>query len=45
MVPELSDDTVSVEEKERIVDQWAQDYGMERGNLLNRAGDSLFERQ
>ena len=43
MVPELSDDTVSVEEKERIVDQWAQDYGMERGNLLNRAGDSLFD--
>ena len=43
MVPELSDDTVSTAEKERIVDQWAQDYGMERGNLLDRTGDSLFD--
>ncbi len=43
MVPELSDDTVSTAEKERIVDQWAQDYGMERGNLLDRSGDSLFD--
>lgn len=43
MVPELSDDTVSTAEKERIVDQWAEDYGMERGNLLDRSGDSLFD--
>ena len=43
MVPELSDDTISVAEKERIVDQWAQLYGMERGNLLDRNGDSLFD--
>ena len=26
MVPELSDDTVSTAEKERIVDQWAQPF-------------------
>ena len=43
MVPEQSDDTVSTAEKERIVDQWAEDYGMERGNLLDRSGDSLFD--
>ena len=43
MVPELSDDTISVAEKERIVDQWAQLYGMVRGNLLDRNGDSLFD--
>ena len=41
MVPELSDGAVPVTEKERIVDHWAQSYGMERGNL--RAGACLTE--
>ena len=43
MVPELSDDTVSVAKKEQIVNQWVELYHMERGNLLNRSGDSLFD--
>ena len=32
-----------VTEKERIVDHWAQSYGMERGNLLDLSGRSLFD--
>lgn len=43
MVPALSDPEVSVAEKEAIVDQWADYYGMERGNLLDTSGDSLFD--
>lgn len=43
MVPELSDGAVPVTEKERIVDHWAQSYGMERGNLLDLSGRSLFD--
>lgn len=43
MVPELSDPEVSVAEKEAIVDQWADHYGMERGNLLDTSGNSLFD--
>ena len=43
MVPELSSSEVSIAEKEQIVDQWASYYGMERGNLLNTAGVSLFD--
>lgn len=43
MVPELSSAEVSVEQKEQIVQRWADYYGMERGNLLDRAGHSLFD--
>ncbi len=43
MVSELSDTNISNTEKERIVQQWADYYGMERGNLLARNGDSLFD--
>ena len=43
MVPELSNAEVPVEQKEQIVQQWADYYGMERGNLLNASGDSLFD--
>ena len=43
MVPELSDPEVSVWEKEAIVEQWASSFGMERGNLLDTSGDSLFD--
>ena len=43
MVPELSDGAVPVTEKERIVDHWAQSYGMKRGNLLDLSGRSLFD--
>ena len=43
MVPELSDPEVPVAEKEAIVDQWADYFGMERGNLLDTSGSSLLD--
>lgn len=43
MMPELSDDTVSVADKQSLVDNWAQKYGMVRGNLLDTSGNSLFD--
>ena len=43
MMPKLSDPTVSTAEKEELVDRWAAAYGMERGNLLDRTGKSLFD--
>lgn len=43
MMPTLSDDTVPIAEKEKIVSDWAEKYGMERGNLLTLSGDSLFD--
>ena len=38
MVPELSDGAVPVTEKERIVDHWAQSYGMERRQFAGFVG-------
>lgn len=43
MVPALSDPEVPVSEKQALVDAWAENYGMERGNLLSVTGDSLFD--
>lgn len=43
MMPQLSSATVPVEEKQEIVSQWADSYGMQRGNLLDTAGNSLFD--
>ena len=43
MIPSLSDDTVTIAEKEEIVSSWASKYGMQRGNLLTTSGDSLFD--
>ncbi|MGI5962466.1 MAG: methyl-accepting chemotaxis protein [Lawsonibacter sp.] len=43
MVPELSDSTISAEEKQAIIDRWVSQYDMERGNLLDRSGNSLFD--
>ena len=43
MVPELSSDTVTVEQKEAILDQWVAEYGMMRGNVLDASGNSLFD--
>lgn len=43
MVPKLSDPTVSVAEKQSLVNSWADYYGMERGNLLGTNGVSLFD--
>ena len=43
MMPQLSDNEVTTDEKQEIVDRWATEYGMVRGNLLNTAGTSLFD--
>lgn len=43
MVPELSDPEVPVSEKQTLVNAWAENYDMERGNLLTTTGDSLFD--
>ena len=42
MVPQLSDST-PVSEKQEIVQQWVDAYGMVRGNLLDTSGNSLFD--
>lgn len=43
MVPELSSEETTTAQKEQIVQQWAEYYGMERGNLLSMSGMSLFD--
>lgn len=43
MVPALSDPAVSVAEKDAILNQWVEHYGMVRGNVLNASGISLFD--
>ena len=43
MISKLSDDTVSVTDKEALVNHWAERYGMVRGNLPDVNGDSLFD--
>lgn len=43
MVPALSDPTVTTAEKQTLLDQWVNYYGMMRGNVLNTAGVSLFD--
>ncbi|MGO5022922.1 methyl-accepting chemotaxis protein [Lawsonibacter sp. LCP25S3_G6] len=43
MVPKLSDATVSVEEKQALLDSWVSFYGMVRGNVLSTNGVSLFD--
>ena len=43
MMPDLSDPLVPTAEKEAILNQWVDHYGMMRGNLLNTAGISLFD--
>ncbi len=42
MVPELSDPLITVEEKQEILDEWVDHYGMMRGNVLTTSGDSIF---
>lgn len=39
-ISELGDSTVSIAEKERIISQWAESYGLARGNLLDTNGIS-----
>lgn len=43
MVPALSDPTVSVEEKQSLLNEWVDHYGMMRGNMLNTQGISVFD--
>lgn len=43
MVPSLSDPEIPVTEKQALVDSWAANYGMQRGNLLSTTGDSAFD--
>ena len=43
MVPELSSVTTTIPEKKAILDQWVEEYGMVRGNVLNTSGNSLFD--
>ena len=43
MVPALSDPTVSTAEKESLLNEWVDHYGMMRGNLLDTSGVSLFD--
>lgn len=39
----LTDDTVTVEEKEEYISRMATEFGMTRGNLLDLNGDSYFD--
>lgn len=39
-ISRLSDSTVSIAEKEQIINQWAESYGLARGNLLDTNGIS-----
>ncbi|MGO5114659.1 methyl-accepting chemotaxis protein [Candidatus Avoscillospira sp. LCP25S3_F1] len=42
MVPQLSDNT-PIAQKQEIVQQWVDNYGMVCGNLLDTTGNSLFD--
>lgn len=42
-LPELSDDTVSVSEKQDMLNNLTEEYGMTRANLLSTNGVSLFD--
>lgn len=43
MVPALSDPNVSVQEKEILLNSWVSHYNMQRGNVLDATGKSLFD--
>ena len=43
MVPALSDPQVSAGEKQALLNQWVDYYGMMRGNVLSTSGVSLFD--
>lgn len=40
---DIADPEVPVEQKESILSAWAEKYGMQRANLLDRSGYSLFD--
>lgn len=39
----LTDPETSLEEKQAMINQWAESYGFTRGNLLDRNGRSVFD--
>lgn len=43
MVPTLTAPEATVEQKQSILDQWVDEYGMMRGNVLTTTGVSLFD--
>ena len=43
MVPALSNPDTSVGDKKLLLDSWVEHYGMMRGNVLDSAGNSLFD--
>lgn len=43
MVPGLSNADVTLDQKKKIIDQWVEQYGMHRGNLLDTNGNSLID--
>ena len=43
MVPSLSNPEITVAEKQTLLDQWVEQYGMMRGNVLSATGVSLFD--
>ncbi|MCI9360894.1 MAG: methyl-accepting chemotaxis protein [Hungatella sp.] len=42
-IPQLSDDTVSVEEKQAIIDERVSMHGFQRGNIIGMDGYSIFD--
>ena len=40
---QIADPAVPVREKQDILNEWVEKYGMQRGNILDRNGDSLFD--
>ena len=42
-VPKLSDDSYSLQQKQDLINQYAQSYGMLRGNIINANGIGLFD--
>lgn len=42
-IPQLSDDTVALEEKRAIIDERVSMHGFQRGNIINSDGYSIFD--
>ena len=42
-IPQLSDDSVPVEEKRAIIDELVQMHGLQRGNIVVMDGISIFD--
>ena len=40
---DLADPDISVAQKEELLSSWAEQYGLERANLLDQNGNSLFD--